>query len=107
MTADYAVWLVTKKGFRPDIVPASFTTCHLDNLPDLDKKTKIDGVIMIESKVPLVDQCGQVFELADIILRCVLRRGHRGAHRATISDRRERLSDPWNHEREEEEVTLP
>lgn len=34
MSADYAVWLVTVKGLRPAVVPGSFTTCHLDKLPN-------------------------------------------------------------------------
>ncbi len=33
ITADYAVWLVTVKKLRPAVVPASFTTDHLDKLP--------------------------------------------------------------------------
>jgi hypothetical protein len=32
MTADYAVWLV-RRGGSPAVVPAHFTTAHLDQLP--------------------------------------------------------------------------
>jgi hypothetical protein len=30
MSADYAVWLINSRHIRPAIVPADFTTRHLD-----------------------------------------------------------------------------
>ena len=38
ITADYAVWLVTKKGLSPEVVPGKFTTEHLAMLPDSERQ---------------------------------------------------------------------
>jgi len=37
ITADYAVWLV-RRGIRPAVVPARFTTAHLDQLPPKERQ---------------------------------------------------------------------
>jgi hypothetical protein len=62
---------------------------------------------MTRRSIPLIDQCGQIFELANVTLHCVLRKGHQGPHRATLNQSREHISDARNFEREDEEVTLP
>lgn len=38
MSADYAVWLVTVRGLRPAVVPADFTSMHLELLPADERK---------------------------------------------------------------------
>jgi hypothetical protein len=59
----------------------------------------------------LIDQCGENFRIAQIIVTCVLRMGHKGPHRGTIDpvisadQLRDRTRDL--KEQESEEVTLP
>jgi hypothetical protein len=36
-------------------------------------------------EIPLIDQCGEIFDLGTVSLRCVLRAGHKGSHRASLN----------------------
>lgn len=53
----------------------------------------------------VIEQCGQIFEVGNVTLRCVLRAGHNGPHRATLNRQSEKVRT--STELEEEEVTLP